>query len=186
MNVFYIGVDNPISVSAAGVNSNQVQVSIQGGGGSLKGNGAGKYIVTVSTPAGQDNPAYVTVSAPGVSQKFPFRVKRIPDPTPKLGAQHLSKSMGNGEFKAQGGIAAVLDNFDFDVKCNIQGFKAVYLAKRQDPVEYANAGAKWTGDVQGLINKAKPGDSYFFDDIIARCPGDGAGRNLGGLAFKIK
>ncbi len=186
MNVFYIGVDNPISVSAAGVNSNEVKVSIAGGGGSLKSNGTGKYNVTVSTPTGVDAPAYVTVAAPGVSQKFPFRVKRIPDPAPLLGAKHKSGSMPNGEFKAQGGIAAVLENFDFDVRCTVAGFKAVYLAKRQDPVEYANAGAKWGGDVQGIINKARPGDTYFFDDIKVNCPGDAAGRNLGGLSFKIK
>jgi gliding motility-associated protein GldM len=181
MNVFYIGVDNPVSVSAAGVNSNDVKVSASGC--SVNKSGAGKFIVTATTPT---NDASITVSAPGVTQKFPFRVKRIPDPTPLLGAKHKSGSMGNGEFKAQGGIAGVLENFDFDVKCSVVGFKAVFLAKRQDPVEYANAGAKWGGDVQGLINKAKPGDTYFFDDIKVSCPGDAAGRNLGGLSFKIK
>jgi GldM C-terminal domain len=38
MNVFYIGVDNPISVSAAGSSSNDLQVSISGGGGQLSKN----------------------------------------------------------------------------------------------------------------------------------------------------
>jgi gliding motility-associated protein GldM len=181
MNVFYIGVDNPLSVSAAGVNSNDVKVSASGC--SVNKSGAGKFIVTATTPTSD---ASITVSAPGVTQKFPFRVKRIPDPTPLLGAKHKSGSMGNGEFKAQGGIAGVLENFDFDVRCSVVGFKAVFLAKRQDPVEYTNSGAKWGGDVQGLINKAKPGDTYFFDDIKVSCPGDAAGRNLGGLSFKIK
>jgi len=181
MNVFYIGVDNPVSVSAAGVNSNDVKVTSSGC--SINKTGQGKYTVTATTPT---NDASITVSAPGVTQKFPFRVKRIPDPTPLLGAKHRSGSMGNGEFKAQGGIGAVLENFDFDTQCKVVGFKAVYLAKRQDPVEYNNAGAKWGGDVQGAINKAKPGDTYFFDDVKVNCPGDVAGRNLGGLSYKIK
>jgi gliding motility-associated protein GldM len=180
MNVFYIGVENPISVSAAGVSSNDVKVAATGVNVSNKG--GGHFIITASTPG----EAVLTVSAPGVSQRFTYRVKRIPDPTPMLGAKHRSKAMANGEFKAQGGIAAILENFDFDAKCDIAGFEATYLPKRQDPISKQNSGARWNGDVQDMINKAKPGDAYFFDDIKCKCPGDAAARNLGGLAFKIR
>ncbi len=181
MNVFYIGVPNPVSVSAAGVNSNDVKVSAEGC--NIEKNGPGKFTVTATKPT---NDASITVSAPGVTQKFPFRVKRIPDPVPLLGAQHNSKAMGNGEFKAQGGIAAVLQNFDFEAKCEIVGFGAAYVAKRQDPIEYKNSGARWGADVASAVQKAKPGDIYYFDEIKARCPGDAASRDIGGLVFKIK
>lgn len=180
MNVFYIGVDNPISVSAAGVSSNDVKVSASGV--SVNSQGGGKFIVKATTPG----EAVLTVSAPGVSQRFTYRVKRIPDPTPLLGAKHKSKAMANGEFRAQGGIASVLEGFDFDAKCDVVGFEATYLPKRQDPISKQNSGARWNGDVQDMISKAKPGDAYFFDDIKCKCPGDAAARNLGGLAFKIR
>lgn len=180
MNVFYIGVENPISVSAAGVSSNDVKVSATGV--NVANKGGGHFIVTATTPG----EAALTISAPGVSQKFSYRVKRIPDPTPLLGAKHRSKQMNNGEFKAQGGIAAVLESFDFDAKCDIAGFEVTYLPKRQDPITKNNGGARWGGDVQEMISKAKPGDAYFFDDIKCKCPGDAAARNLGGLAFKIR
>jgi gliding motility-associated protein GldM len=180
MNVFYIGVDNPISVSAAGVSSNDVKVS--GSGVNVKSTGGGKYIVTATTPG----EASLTVAGGGASQTFKYRVKRIPDPTPLLGAKHRSKAMPNGEFKAQGGIAAVLENFDFEAKCDVVGFEVTYLPKRQDPITKQNGGARWGSDVGDMINKAKPGDAYFFDEIKARCPGDAAARNLGGLAFKIR
>jgi hypothetical protein len=117
----------------------------------------------------------------------PYRVKRIPDPTPLLGAKHRSKAMANGEFKAQSGIAAVLENFDFDVKCEVVGFEATYLKKRQDPSpEIANAGARFNDRIQAMVNQANPGDQYFFDNVKTRCPGDSQPRNLGGLAFKIR
>lgn len=180
MNVFYIGVDNPISVSAAGVSSNDVKVSASGV--NVANKGGGHFIVTASTPG----EAVLTVSAPGVSQRFQYRVKRIPDPTPLLGAKHRGKAMANGEFKAQGGIATVLENFDFDAKCDVVGFEVTYLPKRQDPITKQNSGARWNSEVQDWINKAKPGDAYFFDDIKCKCPGDAAARNLGGLAFKIR
>lgn len=180
MNVFYIGVDNPISVSAAGVSSNDVKVSASGV--TVSGNGGGKFTVRATTPG----EATLTVSGGGASQTFKYRVKRIPDPTPLLGAKHRSKAMANGEFKAQGGIASVLENFDFEAKCDIVGFEVTYLPKRQDPITKNNGGARWGGDVQDMINKAKPGDSYFFDDIKTKCPGDPVARNIGGLAFKIR
>ena len=39
---------------------------------------------------------------------------------------------------------------------------------------------------QALINKASPGDSYIFNDIKCKCPGDSAPRNIGQLYFTIK
>lgn len=183
MNVFYIGVDNPISVSAAGVSSNEVKVSGSGGGINISSKGGGKYTVTVSTP-GEAN---LTVSGGGATSTFTYRVKRIPDPTPLLGAKHRSKAMGNGEFKAQSGIAAILENFDFEARCEVVGFETTYLKKRQDPSpEIANNGARFNERVQGMVNQAGPGDQYFFDNVKARCPGDAQPRNLGGLAFKIR
>ena len=84
MNVFYIGVDNPVEVSAAGVNSQSIKVNMSGGGGTIKKDPKGGYNVRVSTPTKKGEYAYVTVSADGLNDKKPFRVKRIPDPVPKL------------------------------------------------------------------------------------------------------
>ena len=180
MNVFYIGVENPVSVSAAGVSSNEVKVSASGV--NISNKGGGHFVVTASTPG----EATLTVSGGGATSSFKYRVKRIPDPLPLLGAQHKSGSMNNGTFRAQGGVAAVLQNFDFDAKCDVVGFEMTYLPKRQDPITKQNSGARWSGDTGDLIQRAKPGDSYFFDDVKCKCPGDVAARNIGGLAFKIK
>jgi len=183
MNVFYIGVDNPISVSAAGVPTAQVKVTASGVNVS-GGSGSGKFVVRATTPG----EATITVSGGGVSQGFPFRVKRIPDPVPRLGGNPKNKggAMNNGEFRAQGGVSAILEGFDFDAKCDVVGFEFSYMAKRQDPITRINAGARWSGDIGDLVQKAKPGDSYFFDDVKCKCPGDPAARNIGSFAYKIK
>jgi len=94
--------------------------------------------------------------------------------------------MGNGEFKAQGGLAAILEGFDFDAKCKIQGYELTRVAKRQDPVSANNPGARWSSDSKRLVNAAKPGDTYYFDNVKSRCPGDSAGRKLPSIVFKIK
>ena len=180
MNVFYIGVDNPISVSAAGVSSNSLKVN--GSGVSLSKKSDGKYNVTASKPG----EARITVSGDGMpATNFDFRVKRIPDPVARL-SKSSGGEMGNGEFRAQGGVGAFLDNFDFEATCQIQGFNLVYVAKRQDPVEAINSGPRYSAQAKRLVDSAKPGDIYYYDNVKAKCPGDPAGRTINSMVFKIK
>src|SRR5690606_16795271 len=83
MNVLYIGVNNPVSVSAPGTPTDKINVSMSGG--SISGSG-GKYNVRVTSPG----TARISVSAevaPGKTQTLStteFRVKRIPDPIAKF------------------------------------------------------------------------------------------------------
>jgi len=181
MNVFYIGVDNPISVTVAGASSNEVKASCSGAGCNIKGS-RGKYTVTVSQPGD----ATVNVSGGGLpNTPFKFRVKRIPDPVARLGKK-ADGSMGNGEFRAQPGIIPWLDAFDFEARCKIDGFNVTRVAKRDDPIQKTNRGGTFTSETKRIINMAKPGDTYYFENVKARCPGDAAGRKINSMVFKIK
>jgi gliding motility-associated protein GldM len=184
MNVIYIGVENPISVAAAGVSSNEIRVTSNDM--SISGSG-GKFIAKATK---QNMNASINVSAGALNQSFPFRVKRIPDPFAQLplapSQNPRGGGMGSGTFKAVSGLVAILDGFDFDAKCQIQSFNFTYLAKRQDPVTYPNQGGSYNGNVSGAVQKAKPGDTYYFDEIKGRCPGDESGRPLNSLVFNIK
>ncbi|MEN0004370.1 MAG: GldM family protein [Bacteroidota bacterium] len=182
MNVFYIGVDNPVSVSVAGASSNDLKVSATGANIKATNKSQGKYNITATKPGD----AKIFLSGGGLPRTtFDFRVKRIPDPVARL-SKSSGGTMGNGEFKAQGGVAAILDNFDFDAKCRIQGFNLVYVAKRQDPVEAVNSGPRYSDKAKRLVTKAKPGDIYYFDNVKAKCPGDNVGRPINSMVFKIK
>jgi gliding motility-associated protein GldM len=179
MNVFYIGVDNPVTVTVAGVSSNEVKASCTGC--DMRKDGKG-YVVTASKPG----EATINVSGGGMpNTPFAFRVKRIPDPIARL-SKSSGGVMGNGEFKAQSGVGAFLDNFDFDAKCNIQGYNLTFVAKRQDPVESVNEGARYNEKSQRLVAQAKPGDIFYFDNVKAKCPGDQAGRPINSMVFKIQ
>ena len=185
MNVFYIGVDNPVEVSVAGVSSSQVKVSMGGqGGGNISKNSDGTYNVKVSRPTKKGEFAKVNLSAPGFDAHKDFRVKRIPDPIPKLGNNRSGK-LGSGTFKVQKGVIPVLEGFDFDAKCNISGFQLVRAPKRSDPEFAVNPGGSFGGDAKRLISKAVPGDRFFFDNIKCKCPGDAAPRDLGSMSFVL-
>ena len=185
MNVFYMGVDNPVAVSAAGVPSNQVQVSMSGaGGGSISRNSDGTFNVKVTNPTKLGEFAYVNVSAPGLAEKREFRVKRIPDPVAKLSSS-MGGVMSSGEFKAQRGLFAVLENFDFDAKCEILGYQLVRVPRRQDPQMEPNKGGSYNAGPKGLVDQAKAGDTFYFENVKAKCPGDQSGRDINQLVFKI-
>lgn len=180
MNVFYMGVDNPLTVSASGVSSNDVRVNF---GGGVTGSGSGSKYVVKGTKPGK---ATVSVSAKGKPLgSFEFRVKRIPDPVARLGKK-ADGTMGNGEFKAQRGVIPTLENFDFNAKCNIQGFKLTRVPKRQDAITVVNRGGAFAADAQRLVRAATPGDTYYFRDIKGKCPGDQAGRQLNSMVFTIR
>jgi len=186
MNVFYIGVPNPVEVSASGISSNKMTVSMTGGGGTIKKNADGTYTVRVTKPTKKGEFAYVTVSAPGIeTSKKAFRVKRIPTPTVKLGRK-LGGGISNGEFKVNRGLIPVLEGFDFDAKCNVVGFRMVWAPKRNDPRVATNRGGRFGAETMALVNKAKPGDRYFFEDVKCKCPGDKYAREVNTLSFLIK
>ncbi len=178
MNVFYIGVDNPVEVSAAGTAAKDLSVSMSNG--TISG-GGGKYTVRVSNP-GEAN---VNVSGKGKPfGSFKFRVKPIPDPAPKLSARK-SGPFPAGEFKAQQGPYAELENFDFDARFNITSFSLFYQPKGGDPAQMSTSGTVFSAPMKALIAKAKPGDIYYIEDIKAVGP-DGRSRPLPALAFKIR
>ncbi|MFT5646131.1 MAG: hypothetical protein ACI976_000809 [Aureispira sp.] len=181
MNVFYIGVPNPVTVAAAGIKTSSMKVSISGG--TFKSNGGTSYTATVLKPGKVI--ITVTNSSDGKKYPFEFRAKRIPDPIVKLGTK-VDGLMGSGEFKAQLGLAAWLENFDFDAKCKVQSFTMYYTRKRQDAVELKGGGGRFSGQIATAVKQAKPGDQYAFTDVKARCPGDKAGRRVNGLTFKIR
>lgn len=186
MNVFYIGVDNPVEVSAAGISSNKMTVNITGGGGSMTRNADGTYNVKVTQPTKKGEFAYVNVTAPGIEgSKKAFRVKRIPTPVVKLGRK-LGGAISTGEFKLNRGLIPTLEGFDFDAKCNVVGYRLVRAPRRDDPKVSENKGGKYNAKTQDLVNAAKAGDRYFYENVKCKCPGDKYAREVNSLTFMIK
>jgi gliding motility-associated protein GldM len=175
MNVLYIGVPNPVSVSAPGIAKENLRVSISSG--SLSGSN-GHYIATVNTISDND---VVTVSGQVAGKNVTlgttkFRVKRIPDPKP----QFAGKSGGNtsaANIKAQNRVFAKLDNFDFDATFNVTRFTLIVVNRRQDPIIYPTTGPDLSADMRRAISTIQPGSLVIFKDIIAVGP-DGQQRIL--------
>jgi gliding motility-associated protein GldM len=173
MNVFYIGVDNPVTIGSP-TGWDKTSVSIEGA--SISGSGS-KRIVRVT----KVGPTNINVTANGKTTAFPFRVKRIPDPVFKVASG--KPRMPSVEFKNQQYCRAELENFDFDLKYAVVG-ATVYFSGANFPNV---AQAQITGNnllaLDQLIKRCGPGSVVTFDNIKVNGP-DGQ-RVIDGKSFAL-
>lgn len=189
MNVFYIGVDNPITVSASGYNIEDVNLKFEDGDVKKKETAVkGKYNVTVTKPNAKGIPYVIEGKDKATGTYKPLekgvvRVKRIPDPIAKLGGYSGGNIPINMATTAKGPIA-VLENFDFDVRFTIISFTFLTNPKSGQPMVIPINGTLFTNEAMELINRARPGDRWFLTDIKAKGP-DGTQRNLPTIALTL-
>ncbi|MES2702206.1 MAG: gliding motility protein GldM [Bacteroidota bacterium] len=183
MNVFYIGVDNPVSVSAPGIAKEKIRVSISSG--SISG-AAGHYNVKVSTPGAK---AIVSVSGDfgngksSVLGTTEFRIKRIPPPRIEYGGKSGGR-MGTGAMKAQNRIFAVLKDFDFDAPFSVSHFTLYIMKPRSEPQVFESNNNAFTPAMQSAMNGIVPGSRVVFDNVFATGP-DGMKRQLDPIMFTV-
>ena len=181
MNVFYAGVDNPISISAAGIPSNKMQLRAEGV--NLQKIRHGKYLAQPQKAGGI---AKIIVSGGGLpSTTFEYRIKRIPNPSLRLG-HHTGGAISAAELKVHQGIIPFLDNFDFKAKCKIIEFEMARVPRNDNVQVVMNKGGTFSSKAQRIINRASRGDVFYFDQVRVKCPGDQATRKVNGMVFNIK
>jgi gliding motility-associated protein GldM len=177
MNVFYIGVPNPITVSS-GVGEEKTSISLSAGTANKKG--TGKYEVTVPGPPGEMT---LTVKADKASTPFKYRIKRIPNPIATLGGSLEGGKVQKGTLAAQRGLVALLKDFDFDARFNVESFELVYVSKGEI-FPKSGVGPAFTTDMMQYINRAMPRDIYTFENIKVKGP-DGQSRKIPGISFQV-
>lgn len=182
MNVFYIGVENPVTVSVPGVPNEKVKPTIAGG--TMRSIGGGKYIVNVT----QNGKATITINADfdgktKTMAKSEFRVKRVPSPIPQIGG--ISEGfIEKNKLAVSGGIVAKLIDFDFDLQMVVTSFTMQTYKKGELSNKLFSKSNKFTPDMISLINQGSRGQKFWFENITAKAP-DG-NRALPSVTLTIK
>lgn len=177
MNVFYIGVDNPVSVAAP-----MPKFTASAPGLSQKGNGwvmrpkkPGKVNIVVTGTDDDGNKVNLG--------KAEFRVKRIPDPKAFCGGKSGSQSIKKIAFKNASTVQAKMENFDFDIRVNVSSF--VFSTTKAGVVqEFKVNGNKLNSQCKGLIGKAKRNQKFYIEKVKVRMP-DGTTRQLAPIILKV-
>ena len=173
MNVFYIGVDNPITISSG---SGWDKTSVTMAGGNISGSGSNR-IVNVTSPGA----ASITVTADNKSSKFDFRVKMIPDPVFKVASG--KPRMPSVEFKNQQFCRAELEHFDFDTRFSIVGSTVYFSGANFPNVQQAQLNGTSLAPLGPFLQRCGPGSVVTFD--VIKVTGPGGSRVIEGRSFAL-
>lgn len=193
MNVLYIGVDNPITLAVSNTDYKDLKITCEGGGLEVTPVGDGKYIARVNKPLH----AKLIIEGKGFKEEMNFRVKRVPTPVPSLLTEaefndpsliewaHTGGNINAEQFKTHKGVISVLENFEFEAECKIEYYELTRVPAREDAIRTMNNSSEFKGRSLNMIQEAKEGDTYYFDMIKCKCPGDAASRKMPPMVWHI-
>ena len=185
MNVFYIGVDNPVSISVPGYGNAQINPTISQGTLTRTGDG----IWNVKVPAGSKGIAKISISVN--SDKGPvsigstdYRIKRVPNPIATIANMYSGTIDKNVLLAAGAVIPKMPEDFEFDLSFKIVRFDFVGSKGGGDLTKESSTSGSLTTPMKNFINNSKRNDKIWIENIVAVGP-DGE-RNLSNISLQIK
>ncbi|MES2592266.1 MAG: gliding motility protein GldM [Bacteroidota bacterium] len=183
MNVVYIGLDNPISVSVPGIPNERLTVTAKNA--TLKNNGNGKFTLNVND--GKLVDINVTAAMENGEKRnmgtMTFRVKRIPEPSTRIGKIIKSGKMTKNEFQVERGIFADYDSFEFNVICKVLSFEMVYPSRGLQ-LSISTLGNQITEEMHNVYKKLSKNEKVRFENIKAKGP-DGKIVDLSSITLQV-
>lgn len=166
MNSIYRGVDNPMTISFAGVSDNNVTASATG----LRAAGSGgKYIWRPDGIQGTEATVSVTGKLPdgsSVSDKKTFVVRNIPAPVASIRGRE-GTHRGNKNDLLNSTVAVKFPDFVFDINVNVTQFEVSVPGSPRVVCQ----GNKLNAAAIAAINKAKVGDIVVIGNVKTSIPG---------------
>lgn len=183
MSVFYVGVDNPVSVSAPGVSLDDIEISMAGQ--SFKPQKKkGEYIIRPTRPTNKLGLDVIVKNkkSKAVLGKSNFRIKRLPDPAANVLGQKEGL-ISKGKLKAISKVGAKMENFDFALDVKVQQF-TLTVKVGSELMSFKSKNSMLTPQMRKLLVKVSRGSRIYFEDIKVKMPG--GARKVPSLIFKVK
>ncbi|MFM7639767.1 MAG: gliding motility protein GldM [Bacteroidota bacterium] len=170
LNVVYVGLPNPISVSVGGVDPKNVNVTVTGGGVSLRPSKSGLYNAIIPTRIGNECMINVTAKLPDgrtVSMgSKKFKVRNVPRPVFKAGSVGFSGPISLAAMKVQANAVAALDNFVYDgVKYDVLSYRFTCIGRRTNGPKIQVVNGSSLEPIAAYLKMLGPGDLIQFDQI---------------------
>jgi gliding motility-associated protein GldM len=188
MNVFYVAIDNPVSISVPGANSRDIVATISGAGGTIKkGAKDGEYIVNVTQPSKK---CQINVKAKIAGKEMDmgvmeFRTKQIPAPLASFGGYKESKILDRNVIAAST-MSISKGDFDFPVVYKVTSYDIdIYEGGDAQPIIKAN-GPSLPPDAVAKIKRLRKGAKVTLKNIRATGPAGEVSVSNSTLEFKVK
>jgi len=177
MNVFYIGVDNPVSISS-GTGWDKTKVSMTGGT-LIPSGGPGHFNVKVTNLGN----ASITVNSDGKSSTYNFRIKNVPDPVFMVGPSDGGR-VQSVVFKNQRFARAELKDFIYDYHYNIVSATVYFAGANFSNIQTATIKGGDLSALEPYLARCIPGTTVNFDNVRVQGPG-GPVKSIPGAGFVL-
>ncbi len=170
MNVFYIGVPNPVTIAVENTDCKDISIEAEGCNITEEKLMPCHYVITVLKPG--KVAVNVFKKAGGSKVKVgvqEFRCKRIPDPVARVGGMS-GGYMCLKIFKTQLGIVLGLDGFDFDMRIPVDNYTLSITRDGQPLYEKTCTGARFDEETSKQFNKMRIGDKVIISEIKFHWP----------------
>ncbi len=169
LNVVYIGLDNPISVSVPGYAAADIKLSTTGGT-LVPGPTRGNYLVKVDQSVGRE----ITITASVRDEqgrmkemgKQKYRVRQVPKPLPALGSIDASGTVSAGQLAATQYVMTPLKDFIYqNVQYTPAEYTIIYIPKGDVAKPYRGYGTAITPELRNVFRNARSGDRVILAQV---------------------
>ncbi|MBN1822172.1 MAG: gliding motility protein GldM [Prolixibacteraceae bacterium] len=186
MNVFYLGIKNPITVSIGNVPKENIRVAMTNGR-IIEENGQ-LYASPLEEDLRQQKTKISLYATVGGEERFmgdtKWRVKSVPDPVAKI-AGESGGTISRDRIAVEQGMIAVLEDFDFDFKYTVIQFKMSTVNRQGFTNPFMSNSNRFTQQQREQFPNLISGTYIIFDEIKARGD-DNSIRDLDPISFKIQ
>ncbi|MCC6372839.1 MAG: hypothetical protein IT236_17680 [Bacteroidia bacterium] len=164
MNVFYAGVANPVTASAAGISPLDVEISPSGSGVKSTKKGPGKYELFFANPG----ECLITVNGKtkdGMKAQGPpvkFKVKPLPKPEAKIGGKFAPSEMKKGELATVAAVGAGANGFDFQANYIVQNYEVTGKVKGKVAIAAGN-GSNFSPDALNIVRNVEVNSKLYVE-----------------------
>jgi hypothetical protein len=185
MNVFYIGVPNPIKVTVEKYDCRDVVIQMEGA--RFEPKGLCRFDAYFEKP-GRLNLRILVKDAKTkkmkVVEEYPFRIKFIPDPVASVAGKPFGK-LPVEIFKAADSIATQVQCFDFDVSFPVTSFNIAVSKDDKEVFASKTTGNKFDEATKNYFDRLATGDTISITNVHAISP-DKEDRQLSDMIFIMK
>lgn len=186
MNIFFVGVDNPLQIVVPNVAPNELEVKISEG--TIEG--ANTFYTARVRKVGI---VRIDLFHKGkkIDNQF-FRVKKLPNPDLSLAFQDRFRGCGGQRKidyktleKEKFRFIASLNGLDVCGNCKVTSFTFTLVTKQKEETIVLNNGSQFNDEIINLMRNAPLGSVLYFDAIKGKCPGDTINRLWNSYIIKL-
>ena len=185
MNVFYAGINNPVSIAVPGVPESSISASMTNGSLTKSGDG------WIAHPTQVGAECVITVTAEMDGQRTnvgttTFRVRKLPDPTPfivyKDDKGNANRYKGGRPFAkalilAATNLDAAIDDDMLNIDYKVVSFETVFFDQMGNAIPEVSAGAAFSERQKAAIKRLQHGKRFYISKVKATGP-DGIVRDI--------